>query len=240
MRNYCVYCHTFPNGKRYFGITKSSPIQRWHSDGSGYSKEHQPAMYNAIKKYGWENIKHDILFENLTCEEAKDLEVELIEKYKTNCHSGKQGYNMTNGGDGAHGHIVTDEARKLMSFARQGKTGVLCPNSKPVICDGVLYDSLTIFCEKFELNHQTVSKWLIGEHAMPMEWYNKGLNYFNSDFTIRPQEEPHAFTCECDGINFTSQAEMARYLGINPATITIWRRKQAIPRKYINRNIKLH
>jgi hypothetical protein len=36
MNNWKVYCHTFPNGKKYVGITKRSPEERWHKDGSGY------------------------------------------------------------------------------------------------------------------------------------------------------------------------------------------------------------
>lgn len=55
MKNsYCVYCHTFPNGKRYVGIS-SDCEKRWRN-GKGY--ETQPKMNRAIQKYGWENIKH--------------------------------------------------------------------------------------------------------------------------------------------------------------------------------------
>lgn len=45
---YTVYFHTFPNGKRYIGITKQEPKRRWR-DGKGYEGQ---AVYNAILKYG--------------------------------------------------------------------------------------------------------------------------------------------------------------------------------------------
>lgn len=62
----------FPNGKRYIGITCKRPKARWDK-GRGYKKRNIP-IYNAILKYGWENIEHIILFENLTEEEAKNKE----------------------------------------------------------------------------------------------------------------------------------------------------------------------
>ena len=63
-KKYVVYEHLFPNGKRYIGITSKIPEKRWEN-GCGYTKSKQPAMYNAVQKYGWENIKHNILFTDL-------------------------------------------------------------------------------------------------------------------------------------------------------------------------------
>jgi predicted GIY-YIG superfamily endonuclease len=61
--NYKVYMHTFPDNKVYIGITRQSLSQRWGKDGYGYQK--QP-VYNAIKKYGWDNIKHELVEDGLT------------------------------------------------------------------------------------------------------------------------------------------------------------------------------
>ena len=66
--NYFVYKHTFPNNKVYIGITQQQPEKRW-KNGLGYDS-HQEIMKRAIKKYGWNNIKHDILFQNLSKDEA--------------------------------------------------------------------------------------------------------------------------------------------------------------------------
>lgn len=65
---YTVYLHTSPSRKRYVGITCQKPKHRWQN-GLGYC--YNEYFTNAIKKYGWDNIKHEILFENLTKEEAK-------------------------------------------------------------------------------------------------------------------------------------------------------------------------
>ena len=114
-KKFMVYKHTFPNGKVYIGITsKNKPNQRWEG-GTGYSKEHQSVMYNAIQKYGWENIQHEILFTNLSKEEAIKKEIELIKEYHSYIHDPLcNGYNMTMGGDGIRGKKFTKELKELM------------------------------------------------------------------------------------------------------------------------------
>ena len=82
-KNYCVYKHTNKiNGKVYIGLTGRKPEYRW-DNGKGYYKNGQSKMYNAIQKYGWENVKHEIVFENLTKKDACLKEQELISKYHT-------------------------------------------------------------------------------------------------------------------------------------------------------------
>lgn len=93
MNNYIVYCHTFPNDKKYIGITCQDPNIRW---GNGMGYKEQPLIFNAIVKYGWINIKHDILYMDLSEEEAFIKEKELISLYQTN--SVEYGYNLTPGG----------------------------------------------------------------------------------------------------------------------------------------------
>ena len=70
MNNYKVYIHKFPNGKAYIGITRQEPKIRW-GGGNGYVRNEY--MHRAIKKYGWENIEHIILFDGLSEEDANHL-----------------------------------------------------------------------------------------------------------------------------------------------------------------------
>ena len=107
---YFVYCHTFPNGKKYIGITKQEPSRRWRN-GKGYIG--QP-VFNAILKYGWENISHEILFKNLTKAEAEAKEIELIFALETNSH--KHGYNVENGGNASD---LSDETKAKISQKRK-------------------------------------------------------------------------------------------------------------------------
>lgn len=91
MKNYCVYMHTFPNNKKYIGI--SSDVQNRFRSGKGYSS--QEKIWNAIKHYGWDNIKHEILIDKLTKEQAEKIEALLIQSFD----SIENGYNTAIGGD---------------------------------------------------------------------------------------------------------------------------------------------
>ncbi|MBQ0089043.1 MAG: GIY-YIG nuclease family protein [Prevotellaceae bacterium] len=223
-KKYIVYEHLFPNGKRYIGITSKSPEKRWEN-GSGYTKDKQPAMHNAIQKYGWDNIEHHILFTDLTFDEASLKEKELIAKFKTNCkrYGDDYGYNMTDGGDGTCGHVVSTESRKLMSEKAMGRNkGVDNHMSTPVICDGKIYESLNDFCVKHTLKDATVRKWLKGECTMPQEWYDKGLKYINEQTNIKRRTQEFIRPLECDGVVFNSQVELARYLDVDKVNLCLW------------------
>lgn len=110
MREYKVYMHTFPNGKRYIGITKQNVEKRW-SNGKHYKEQ---AVGRAIKKYGWDNIKHEIIYDNLTEIEACNYEQQLITKYKTN--QNEYGYNKSIGGDiGKKSNYMCEEAIQFIN-----------------------------------------------------------------------------------------------------------------------------
>lgn len=108
-RKYCVYVHTNKiNGKKYVGVTSLKPEDRWRN-GNGYVRNKH--FYRAIKKYGWnEGFIHEIIAENLSEENAYQMEIELIAQY--NCMN-PNGYNATSGGE--IGKEYSEEARKKMS-----------------------------------------------------------------------------------------------------------------------------
>ena len=68
-RPYCLYRHTSPSGKTYIGITRREPKSRWGVNGSRYLRNQAYPFSRAILKYGWNNIKHEILFNDLTPEQ---------------------------------------------------------------------------------------------------------------------------------------------------------------------------
>lgn len=93
---YKVYKYTnIINGKIYIGQTMDTLEMRAGANGYKYRK--CPHFYNAIKKYGWENFISEILADNLTREQANELEIEYIEKF--NSQNPEVGYNISDGGN---------------------------------------------------------------------------------------------------------------------------------------------
>lgn len=111
---YTVYQHKNKiNGKIYFGITSRNPVERWGNNGCNYKST--PHFYSAIQKYGWDNFEHNILYENLTKEEACNIEQMLIKKYHT--QDREYGYNILEGGQAS---TLPIEVREKMSQAMMG------------------------------------------------------------------------------------------------------------------------
>ena len=109
MKKYCVYCHTAPSNRKYVGIS-CDPQKRWN-EGRGYSNNY--IFYRAIKKYGWENIKHEILFDGLSLEDAKEIEETLIAEWQLT--NRQYGYNLTGKKCG-----ISEETFRRMSDAHKG------------------------------------------------------------------------------------------------------------------------
>ena len=127
MGEYCVYRHINKiNGKQYIGITKQIPTYRWGYNGANYKSS--PHFYSAICKYGWDNFLHEILYENISKEDACDIEKRLIKEYKT--QDKMYGYNIMEGGECP---VMPLEMRKHLSEALKGNTngaGKICSEEK--------------------------------------------------------------------------------------------------------------
>lgn len=135
---YIVYQHKNKiNNKVYIGITSRAPEERWGKNGNNYKSS--PHFYAAIQKYGWDNFEHNILFTDLTKEQACLKEQELIKSF--NSMNRKYGYNSTSGGEifelneeakkkksismignkNGLGHICSEEKKKKISETQKGR-----------------------------------------------------------------------------------------------------------------------
>lgn len=126
---YCVYKHTVPNKKVYIGITKVNPNDRW-ANGHGYKDNKQ--FYNDIVLYGWLNIKHEILYSNLSEETARDIEAKLIGKFRS--YKKAFGYNRAIGYSYGYVENPRDKRNKpreeYLMFCKTEEYKRLCvPNS---------------------------------------------------------------------------------------------------------------
>lgn len=115
--NYYVYKHTTPNGKVYVGITRQLPHIRW-KNGLGYLNNKH--FIQAIKKYGWESIEHEIVASGLSKESAEELERKLIKEFQSD--NREFGYNHLSGGNVSNGGWHhTEEAKRKIAISSAGR-----------------------------------------------------------------------------------------------------------------------
>ena len=113
-----IYKYTSPSGKIYIGQTineKSRKSQHKHD-----SVKLDTYFGKAIRKYGFENLKYEVIIKfkpTINREKLKRvldlLEKRYIKLYKSDSH--EFGYNLNVGGEGNLGYEHTEEARKKIS-----------------------------------------------------------------------------------------------------------------------------
>lgn len=92
-RKYFVYRHVTPDGLIYVGATSfKKPEKRW---GNGRCYQANKRFTDAVNRFGWSNIKHEILAKGLPKEEAHALERQLIREWDTT--NPEKGYNILEG-----------------------------------------------------------------------------------------------------------------------------------------------
>lgn len=131
-RIYKVYKHTLPmsvsdkeNDMVYIGITsQENPWDRWGVHKAHY--EYNEHFSRAISKYSWKNFLHEVLYDDLTKEEAEQKEIELIAYY--NSTNDKFGYNKANGGSSVGKH--TEETKNILS--KKAKKRFENPENNPM------------------------------------------------------------------------------------------------------------
>ena len=102
------------NGKAYVGFDSKWPArQKAHkfAETNGY-------FHCAIRKHGFNNFSWEILYQSLDGDHCLSvMEPHFIAEHDTF----NSGYNMTLGGEGRLGQIVSDETRAKMSAAGKGR-----------------------------------------------------------------------------------------------------------------------
>lgn len=111
MDTYIIYRHKTPNGKVYIGQTKKTAHDRWKANGLGYTCHEHGFFWKAIRKYGWENIRHEILVEGLSKEDADRFEKLFIALYQSDQR--EYGYNARSGG--TSGYVYSEQSKRNIS-----------------------------------------------------------------------------------------------------------------------------
>jgi group I intron endonuclease len=108
------------NGKGYIGQTEKTVARRWIQHKSYAKLGVNLALHRAMLKYGVEKFT---IIEIATCDVLflDDLESHFIKFFNTHAHNG-YGYNLTDGGQGPRGCVVSEETKRKLSLALIGNT----------------------------------------------------------------------------------------------------------------------
>lgn len=108
-------------GKSYIGFDCNWPYRKSAHKCAARMGESSLVFHNAIRKYGWNNFVWSVV------EQSEDRflmlterEEHYIRKFNTHFRDGS-GYNMTYGGEGTLGKVVSEETKKRISDAKKGK-----------------------------------------------------------------------------------------------------------------------
>ena len=199
---YTVYRHKNKiNGKIYIGITMQEPEKRWGIDGCNYKSS--PHFYAAIQKYGWDNFEHEILFTNLTKEEACLKEQELIKKYDSMDRD--FGYNSTSGGES---FVMNEETKQKISQSMLGnKNGLGHPCSEE---------------KKKKISESQKGRKFTEEHKQKLSEAAKNRHTPCSEQAkenIRKASHKKPIYCQELNTVYESVQECARQLNLYPSTI---------------------
>jgi hypothetical protein len=141
-------------------------------------------------KHGWENIFHEIVAENLTKDEAENMEVYLIKVLESN--NNKHGYNIESGGN--VNKTMSEETREKLSLSQPKFFGGRNNYAKKVIClnNLMIFDSIAdanewigfkrrcaliaCFCSG-TIDVLSVGKHPITEERLVWDYYTEGKKY---------------------------------------------------------------
>ena len=182
------------NGKRYVGQCKGDPKTRWGSNGHRYKTQF---FYNAIKKYGWNNIIHEIIAENVSQEKADEIEREYIKKYDTT--NKDKGYNVEIGGKSGYWYF-----------------GEKVHNARPVICieTNQKWGCSADCARSLGVNLASLQESLYNGYKCIGNHYK----YIDDDnYTIN--KEPYSVICIETGQTWKNVKECAKDLGVHHRSV---------------------
>jgi group I intron endonuclease len=208
-----VYKAMFPNGKVYIGKSKNFENRKMsHFYNSTYENYNSTKMKRAINKYGFDNIIWDILFES----DDIDIINEKEKQYIILFDSIKNGYNISNGGDG--GDTISNNERKNDIIKQQLKSKGIDPDKYVIITDELKNDiiddyvnnklSRNALVKKYSISKQRMSRLLksekieidmnkgseINTKTFSIEYIDKIIELYNSGLNIKTIGEQENLT----------------------------------------------
>jgi hypothetical protein len=184
-----IYKLTSPSGKGYVG--QSVCIRKRFSKYKRLDCEDQPKLYNALKKYGVENFKYDIL------EECNRAELNTKEEHYINLfNTVENGYNC--------------RIYKYIAGRYNGHQNI------EFYIDSILYKSLGEASELLDIPIKTIHHRLTSSNIKFSNYQYKDKERIP---VRRPRKNPRKIEFYIDGQLFNSLKSASKKLGINHYTI---------------------
>ena len=195
-----IYKFTSPSGKCYIG--QSIKIERRLVEHRSVAQYKNPKFYNAVRKYGFDNLKFEII-EECDYDNLNDREIYWIVHFD----SFRNGYNATSGGEG--GYIRSKETIEKM---RNAMLGVYKGNQNiPFYVDEKLYSSIGEASKDLNIPAKTIHNRLNSKNI-------KYSNYRYQDESLNPVKVRKKNKIEINGVVYEDM-DKAKCSGYGIATI---------------------
>ncbi len=133
-------------------------------------------FYSAIRKYGFESFKWQIIYRGSSDAEIQDAERRLIAELKAN--SNRYGYNMTPGGDGGAGKVLSKEQKKKLSDAFSGENN---PQAGKFGKDHPAYGHRKTAAQRKRISEAHKGKKFTDSHKKAISAARKAISRFTQD-----------------------------------------------------------
>ena len=218
------------NGKMYIG--QSIDIyKRWKEHNNiafrTTSKSYNYPLYKAIRKYGIDNFKFEII-EECSIEKLNDKEIYYIDKYNT-CIFNKNsfGYNMTLGGEGHRGYKHSEETKQKISKNHADMSGENCYCYGKHRSEEIKQKISNSRKGKYGgINHPLYGKHHTQETKDKISEANKGKEGYIRHKVI------------CENMIFKSIKECSEYYNVNRQTMGMWlNHTRPIPKEFYDKEL---
>lgn len=88
--------------------------------------------------------------------------------------------------NGFYGKKHSEENKLLLRNLKLGKR--VESSCKKVICNEKIFESMVDCAKEYDIDPRNMSDWLIGRRNMPINFFEMGLKYLESDLVLQPQK----------------------------------------------------
>ena len=172
MQLYTIYLATnVVNGKQYVGFDSAWPRRKQSHLAAVYSKspkQYKQYFHDAIRKYGKRSFSWEVIYQSLDEEHTLTIMEEFfITQYRTYVgYADCNGYNLTLGGEGLKGNLMSKETRYKKSLALKGKPS---SQSRRVVTPNGVFEGVRMAADELGLHHRTVTYRI--NSPTQLDWY---------------------------------------------------------------------